>query len=216
MNLVNELQVSAEQDDVLTVLRKTKRLASKLGRQDIGEWLRSEFEGYADKKSVPDYRQVRTTFAMKTNGYVPAGYGMVRDGIEQLDGFSHLAPTLPVIDPISDVLAWIESMSSNGNATYCAVHRGMESDRFLRGCVDPMFREQVSFLLRMNDSQIKGIPEQIKNRVLNWACMLEAAGVHGENMSFDETEKQLAHAITFNISHSKIEQLNNMGTNHKE
>jgi hypothetical protein len=27
---VNELQVSAEQDDVLTVLRKTKRLASKL------------------------------------------------------------------------------------------------------------------------------------------------------------------------------------------
>ena len=32
MNLVNELQVSAENDDVLTVLRKTMRLASKLNR----------------------------------------------------------------------------------------------------------------------------------------------------------------------------------------
>jgi hypothetical protein len=34
MSSVNELQVSAEQDDVLTVLRKTRRLASKLGCQD--------------------------------------------------------------------------------------------------------------------------------------------------------------------------------------
>lgn len=42
MNLVNELQVSAEQDVVLTVLCKAKRLASKLDRSDITEWLRNE------------------------------------------------------------------------------------------------------------------------------------------------------------------------------
>ncbi len=215
MNLVNELQVSAERDDVLTVLRKTKRLASKLGRQDIGDWLRSELEGYTDKKSVPDYRQVRTTYVMKTNGYVPAGYGMVRDGLQDLNAFSDMAPTLPVTDPISSVLAWIESMSTEGHSVFLSVNRAMKSDAYIRQHVNPMFSEQVSFLLRMNDSQIKGIPEQIKDRVLDWACALEQAGVQGDGMSFDEKEKRIANAITFNISHSQIEQLNNMGTNHK-
>src|SRR5579864_331264 len=84
MNLVNELQVSAEQDDVLTVLRKTKRLASKLGRQDISEWLRFEHDGYPVDKSVPDYRKIAITFAYKTNGYIPAGYGLLRNGTEEL------------------------------------------------------------------------------------------------------------------------------------
>lgn len=37
MSLVNELQDSAGSEDVLTVLRKTKRLASKLDRQDIAD-----------------------------------------------------------------------------------------------------------------------------------------------------------------------------------
>src|SRR4051812_26630207 len=81
MNLVNELQVSAEKDDVLTVLRKTKRLASKLGRQDINDWLRSELEGYTDSATVPDYRQVRATIAMNTNGHIPAGFGYLANGI---------------------------------------------------------------------------------------------------------------------------------------
>lgn len=215
MNLVNELQVSAERDDVLTVLRKTKRLASKLGRQDIGDWLRSELEGYTDKDSVPDYRQVKTTIAMKTNGYVPAGYGFVADGIQELHGFSDFAPTLPIVDPVSAVLAWIESLTAKGHGIYFPVARGTGPDDFLRKHVHPMFNEQVTFLCRMNDSQIKGIPEQIKDKVLDWACALEQAGVHGENMSFDDREKQIAHTITFNISQSKIEQLNNMGTNQR-
>jgi hypothetical protein len=42
MNLIKKPQVSAEWDDLLTVLRKTKRLASKLGRRHIAEWLQNE------------------------------------------------------------------------------------------------------------------------------------------------------------------------------
>ena len=61
MNLVNELQISAEKDDVLAVLRKTKRLASKLGRNDITDWLNSEQNGYPKDKGIPDYRIVSGT-----------------------------------------------------------------------------------------------------------------------------------------------------------
>ncbi len=63
MNLINQLQVSAENDDVLTVLRKTKRLASKLERQDIAAWLEAEQAGYDSNDAVPEYRQVATTLA---------------------------------------------------------------------------------------------------------------------------------------------------------
>jgi hypothetical protein len=50
MNLVDELQVSAESDDVLTVLRKAKKLASKLERNDIAEWLEAEQEKEKGKR----------------------------------------------------------------------------------------------------------------------------------------------------------------------
>src|SRR5579862_7316069 len=82
VNLVNELQVSAENDDVLTVLRKTKRLASKLDRQDIADWLQAEQAGYAQSQAVPDYRKIVTTLAYNTNGFIPAGYGRMMKGVE--------------------------------------------------------------------------------------------------------------------------------------
>src|SRR5690348_10915089 len=80
VNLVNELQVSAERDDVLTVLRKTKWLASKLDRQDIAEWLQAEQGGYRDDQPVPEYRKIGTALAYNTNGYIPAGFGYLRNG----------------------------------------------------------------------------------------------------------------------------------------
>jgi hypothetical protein len=57
MSLFNELQVSAESEDVLIVLRKATRLASKLERDDIAGWLEAEQTGYADPDVVPDYHQ---------------------------------------------------------------------------------------------------------------------------------------------------------------
>ena len=73
MNLVNELQVSAEQDEVLTVLRKAKRLASKLGVDDINQWLRAEQEGYEKGDTIPKYRMIKASLVYKTNGPIPLG-----------------------------------------------------------------------------------------------------------------------------------------------
>jgi hypothetical protein len=213
MNLVNELQVSAEKDDVLTVLRKTKRLASKLDRKDIADWLQSEQAGYASGQDVPEYRQVRGTLAMQTNGHIPAGYGFVMNGIQELPGFG-INPIMPVKESISTVLSWIES-PEKGHGIYFPIDRAMDVDRYVRSHVNPMFRNQVSFMLRLNDAQVKAIPEQIKDKVLDWACALECAGVTGDGLSFSAKEKELAHAITFNISGSHIEQLNNLGNNLK-
>jgi hypothetical protein len=215
VNLVNELQVSAEKDDVLTVLRKTKRLASKLGRKDIAEWLQAEQGGYFSGQSVPEYRLVGTTLAYNTNGFIPAGYGQLVRGIEHLPA-SNLTCPMPVKDSIGTILSWIEG-EDKGNGIFYPIPEGSDCSRAIRSRFrfNPMIEHQITFLVHLNACQIKAIPEGIKDKVLDWACALETAGVNGDGLSFSAKEKEIAHTIIFNINNSHVEQLSNSGTNLK-
>ena len=211
MNLVNELQESAETDDVLTVLRKAKRLASKLELDDVAEWLKSEQSGYEDSDSVPDYRRIGTRLAFNTNGLIPAGFGQLMNGVQDLPAFG-FETTWPVNVPISMVNNWI---SQGADRVYFPIESGSDSDRMIRKYFQthPAYERQISYLVHLNGSQILAIPERIKDRVMDWALALERATITGEGMTFSEKEKQLAHNVTFNIIGSTIEQLNNAGTN---
>lgn len=216
MNLVNELQMSAEKDDVLTVLRKTKRLASKLGRQDIAEWLKAEQDGYLAGQSLPEYRIVQTTLGLKTNGCVPAGYGQLMNGIMDLPS-AGLAEPVPIPESISTIMSNIDGLENRNGTLYRHVDKQSELGQQIlrRYDIDPLVSGQISFILRINPSQYRAIPERIKDKVLDWACNLEAAGVCGEGISFTAKEKEISHNITFNINDCNIDQLNNMGTNRK-
>jgi hypothetical protein len=213
-NLVNELQISAEQDDVLTVLRKTRRLASKLARQDIADWLDAEQNAYGTGP-VPDYRKISTSLAYNTNGPIPIGMGLVKNGIEDLH-IKGMAYPVDLRDSISTVLSMIEGTKA-GNAIYWPINEGTELSRLIRQQVrfNPLFARQITFLTHLNETQIVAIPERIKDKVLEWACALEAAGVTGDGMSFSPKEKEIAHSVIFNISDSRIEQLTNAGFNLK-
>jgi len=153
---------------------------------------------------------------LRTNGYVPAGYGYLMKGIVDIPS-SGLDLRMPFRDSISSVLSLIENLK-DGNWAYLPLEDGSEMSRSLRSYfhIDPMFTRQISFLSRLNPIQIKAIPEQIKDKVLEWACDLESAGVTGDGLSFSPKEKEVAHSITFNIHNCSIEQLNNMGMNLRE
>jgi AbiTii len=211
MNLVNELQVSAEQDDVMTVLRKTMRLASKLNRDDISGWLEAEQSGYPDNLNVPDYRRIRVTFAYNTNGFISAGFGRLMNGVQELP--TDIDVKVPVGSPLSAVMAWVAQMDK-GHGIYQPVDEKM--DQALRGMYQfhPMYAKQISLMLRLNDSEVRAIPERIKDKVLHWALALERAGVTGDGMTFSVKDKEIAQTVTFNI-YGHIEQLSNSGTNLK-
>jgi len=123
---------------------------------------------------------------------------------------------MPFRDSISSVLALIESLRED-KKVYLPIDDGSDLSRSLRSYfqIDPMFVRQISFLSRLNSVQTRAIPEQIKDKVLEWACDLETAGVTGDGLSFSPKEKEIAHFITFNIHNSTIDQLNNMGMNWK-
>jgi hypothetical protein len=214
MDLVNELQISAGRDDVLTVLRNTMRLASKLNRDDISEWLAAEQSGYPDNRNVPDYRMIGVTFAYNTNGFVPAGFGRITNGLQPLPA-PNFDVRVPVGAPLSAVMTWIADLDKGEQGIYQTVDERM--DQLLRDMYwfDPMYAQQITLMLRLNDSQVRAIPERIKDKVLEWALALERAGVTGDGLTFTAREKEIAHSVTFNISHCQIEQLNNLGTNLK-
>jgi len=210
MNLVNELQVSAEREDVLTVLRKAKRLASKLGVADINHWLQSEMEGYDEGPALPKYRVIKATLVYNTNGYIPAGYGYMASGIMPYPG--NITVDRFLDDSMSEVLAMIASVEERNYGLYCPIDES-NALRELRNAMHPSIANRVTFMFQMNSGQVRAIPDAVKDKVLDWACELERRGVHGEGVTFNEKEKQIAHTIVFNIKDSTVGQLNNMGRN---
>lgn len=210
MNLVNELQISAERDDVLTVLRKAKRLASKLALSDINHWLRCEQEGYGEGDDVAEYRIVKGSLVYNTNGPIPVGLGMVGSGIMDFPGNFTVDRHMP--DSMSEVVTMITDVSERNYGLYYPLDESSVTRQF-RGMLHPWVANQVTFLLKINTGQVRAIPEAVKDRILDWACELERRGVLGENMTFNDQEKAKAHSITFNIRDCKIEQLNNTGKN---
>ncbi len=217
MGLVNELQESAESDDVATVLRRAVRLSSKLGRNDITSWLEAEQSGYGDAAPQPEYRVVGTSLYYSTNGYVPAGFGRLRNGSYPLpgilDGQQHFVGA-----SIGTVCSWIENIKNGGGSVSHPLDNSLSNDlrKLLVNATNlPEYLPQLSFQLVFNSAQILDIPEQVKNRVLKWACELEAAGVTGDGATFSNAEKRLAESVTINISHSTVEQLTSSGINLK-
>ena len=129
----------------------------------------------------------------------------------------NLNVAIPLPESISYILSLMEGLGG-GKGFFPAIATGGDIDKMLRSTIplNPMIARQITFMLRLNETQIGAIPEHIKNKVLDWACDLEAAGVTGTGISFSKMEIEKAHSITFNISGCHIDQLNNMGTNQRE
>jgi len=81
---------------------------------------------------------------------------------------------------------------------------------------DPMFHSQVTLRVRLNDREVRAIPDRIKDKVLEWALALERAGIKGKDFSFTEEEKHNARSTTFYLDNCHVEQVSNLGTNLKE
>ena len=197
MNLVNELQSCAIRDDVLTVLRNARRLASKLGVNDIDEWLMEEQNGYANRKNLPKYRMLKGTVAFNTNGPIPLGLNISGDGIMDYPG-GGITINAPVLQSMGNIIALIERSKRDDQGIFMQIDNSLLKE--LRYTLHADLADQVAFLLRLNEAQVRAIPEAVKDKILEWACELERRGVHGENQSFNDNEQYLAQSINMYAS----------------
>lgn len=214
MSLINELQESSERDDVIVVLRKTKRLCAKLGRDDILQWVNNELNGYPnDIKDIPDYRNITSYPGYRLNHYISGGY--------MINGIVLLTEIIPsfksfktcLLRPISEIIDIISSIK--GDIRYCEL---MNEDaatafkEFFRKDNEELL-QHAQFLLQKDSNEIRAIPDRIKDMVLDWACSLEISGVTGEGQSFTTKEKKNANNVIFNVSRSIVGQISDSGTN---
>jgi AbiTii len=160
------------------LLRQTKLIAAKLNLADVEEWVDLELNGYPDGKIRPEYRAVTTDKLLLHNPY--RGWQYVGD----------VKQTIRTHQPIAEIeiLAQEEQVSFTPEKNY-PITDGLGTS------TGSNWPQRVI----VNPTQFKGILEAVRNELLRWAIELEKRGIKGEDMSFNEKEKQSATNQVFHI-----------------
>jgi hypothetical protein len=172
------------------LLRQTKLIAAKLSLRDVEEWVDLELDGYPSDKELPEYRTVSTDKLMLRNPY--RGWEHVGD----------VKRRVGVHQPIAE----IETLAKEEEITFTPEKNFGVTDS-LGTSMATRWPQRVT----INPSQFTGIVEAVRNKLLKWAIELEKRGIKGEDMNFDEREKQTASKMVLNIGtvHSIVGNANN-------
>jgi hypothetical protein len=73
MSLLREIKNAAIESntDLVTLLRKCKVLAARLGSQEFGMWVENELSGYKSEDNLPEYR----VFHVNSRGHFLGAFG---------------------------------------------------------------------------------------------------------------------------------------------
>jgi hypothetical protein len=173
------------QEDLVTgtkkmqeLLRLAKLIASKLQVGSLEDWIEREITGYPHNERLPDYRKILGTYLEVFNpmrGWIPvSGTGRI---------------TVPIHESISELEAFLREDVVQYQPGRRVPITDVTGSDMLSG-----FPQRV----QISTTGFRRIIEHVRNRLLEWALELEKKGVLGENMSFNETEKQTAQNITVN------------------
>jgi hypothetical protein len=190
MPLVLELQRKAtdQKTPLSELLRTAKLVASKLKLTEDTKWIDAELDGYrvTDFSDLPSYRVIYGDVRAHNpvNGLlIPIRFG----DAEVAKAFERV--------PVGDSVAALEGLVSGGGeylifrctpaqANY--IRKGQRAD-----WIDP-FR-------KIGHSQVKGILDSVRTRVLNWAIELESKGILGDDMTFSPSELEKAQTMSQQI-----------------
>jgi hypothetical protein len=177
---VHNLQraISNGSQPLVPLLRQTKLIAAKLNLVDVETWVDHELRGYPSSKKLPDYRQVHSG---RLEMYHP---------IYHWRFIGNPAATIAVCQPIAE----IENLAQGDFATI-SVEKNYPVDDGMGG---GMMRNWPQRLI-ISNSQYKRIMEAVTDELLQWTIALERRGIKGDDMNFDENEKQSAGNMVFNI-----------------
>lgn len=191
-SLVLDLQqeVLDNKCDILNALRKAHLIASKLQLKSFDIWIQHELNGYGDcpKEEIPNYRKVKGVLKAFNpyNGWIPAQ--CADDELEQLI----CEPKLH--QPIGE-LQELYKQSDTGSFIY-------QFSAGLTQSISSMFDTPVpmQFALSISSHLLLSIVEKVKNALLEWTIQLESEGILGDNMKFNQEEKNIAKSIPQQIN----------------
>lgn len=175
--VVLQLQREAidEKTDIEVLLRKAYLVARKLELKDFEKWILSEQNGYKEK--IPEYRMVGGSIKAWNpyRGWIPVVFeGEIGDILSKL----------PLGIPISS----ISDSYNNSDGSVCFTVPGGISDLLNKNGN----YVQTKYTFHSSRAELRKIISSVRNRILEWAIMLEESGIIGDGFSFTENEVKVA------------------------
>lgn len=176
--IVYELEREALDESVAieALLRKAFLVARKLKLKEFEEWITKEQNGYTGE--VPEYRMISGNYKALNpyrGGWVPV---VLSPNVEKVLG------SVPLHNSISSL--WDVYTTSEGNITFTV---RAEVRELLNKSSDG-YDTQFSFC--SSRSEIYRIISTVRNKILEWALLLEENNIIGEGMTFTAEEKRVA------------------------
>lgn len=182
-SLVLELQREAYlQDTPISVLvRKAYTLARKLELKELIEWTHLELNGYSNEKEVPAYRNVKGHLKALNpfHGYIPAYF-------PELD---NVLTSRVMYNSIAEIEQFIQQGNENGGMMM------YKFDTSVQLTLMKLAQADFELSLHIPVTQFSKIIDNVRNVILEWTLKLEEEGILGENMTFNDKEKQAANQI---------------------
>ena len=194
--LVFELQADAINEKVSCsdLLRKALAVSTKLAVEDIEKWIRQELNGYprSSVDEVPDYRVIHGQVKVLTpyQHLQPFNYGDAE--------ITEILSRREIKQPIAELVALLEDKKT-GSLIHLPLPPNIAES--LRIKVSTGF----SLILIVPDTEIVGILNAVRNRILEWALELEKRGVVGKGKTFSTEERRIADQVTYQT-------INNIGS----
>lgn len=189
MSIVDDLQTYASDHELsaASLLRKALIVASKLGIEDVPDWINKELSGYGRGDVLPASRIIfGRVKARSVHGWLTVGFPTT--------DLQSMVSKREVHEPVAQIEKLI---SREGSLAYGF---SPEQSRIL----EDAFRMETEFICFLEKSDLSAILDDIRNRVLRWAIALDKVGVHGSGLSFTSHEKQKAADMTFNVHNGSI------------
>lgn len=170
-----EREALDENISVETLLRKAYLVARKLKLKDFEEWINNEQNGY--KGIVPEYRMVRGSYKALNpyRGWMPV---LLTPEMEQI------MSCIPLRQSVSSLT---ETYTSYEKSVQFSL--GAEFDEILNKITDGF---PTQFAFSTSRSEIYRILSTVRNKILEWALLLEEQGIVGTGVTFTEDEKTKA------------------------
>lgn len=185
LDLQNE--VTKSKCDIVSVLRRAHLIATKLSLVEFNQWVVNELNGYKSQNEAPEYRSIigQLKAFNPYQGWIPV---MLADAeVEKM--ICHLK----LINSISEILSLCEESGSS-----LIVSVPTEVQNTLNEMCDTPLPMQMA--VHVSKTAAADIIEKVKNTLLEWTLELEAKGILGEGMSFNDNEKEIAKTIPRQIN----------------
>ncbi|HDC4536572.1 TPA: hypothetical protein O8U17_002525 [Enterobacter asburiae] len=198
-SLVHQLQAEAVDDSssISSLLMKAKLVSSKLGLEDLTEWIDYELKGYPTRDLTPDYRRMKCSPQAFNPyvGWIPIDFGATPS--KMLYEF--------VTVYIQESISSIDKHMNQGGTVSVPMHDGLSS--IIYDYSSGYDRFKISW--RFSATSLSGILTTVRERILSWSLDLEKQGILGEGVNFSLREREIAGMVFKNDFNGAI--INNNG-----